>query len=207
VNIANGTVFTYPYQPPTRVSAKQESSDDYNENDLDELLLNMTSLTVTLPTSWSYTRRYNNATSLYYGPLLMALNFPYSVKTLATYAFNSKDLAFLPNGTWNYAINILDWTDLPSSLTIQARPIGQFPFDPITPPLYATAYGREIDWGTQHSNAAPPPQSPVNSTNPLVPISLIPFGASMLRIAEIPVLVQSTLQPTHNQPRHQSHSQ
>ena len=43
-------------------------------------------------------------------------------------------------------------------------------------------------WGLQHNAAAPPPQSPVKSTNPLETITLIPFEATDLRIAEFPVL-------------------
>ena len=49
--------------------------------------------------------------------------------------------------------------------------------------------GRVLDsWGVEHNAAAPPPQSPVKSTNPMETITLIPFGATELRISEFPVL-------------------
>lgn len=54
---------------------------------------------------------------------------------------------------------------------------------------YLCSKGRVLDtWGMQHNAAAPPPQSPVKSTDPLETITLIPFGATDLRIAEFPVL-------------------
>lgn len=34
--------------------------------------------------------------------------------------------------------------------------------------------------------AAPPPLSPVSTTEPLTKLTLLPFGATELRIAEIP---------------------
>lgn len=49
--------------------------------------------------------------------------------------------------------------------------------------------GRVLDsWGLDHNSAAAPPTSPVESDNPLTPVTLIPFGATNLRIAEIPTL-------------------
>ena len=49
--------------------------------------------------------------------------------------------------------------------------------------------GRVLDsWGVEHNAAAPPPLSPVKSSNPMETITLLPFGATDLRISEFPVL-------------------
>ncbi len=71
-------------------------------------------------------RRYNNATSIYYGPILFALDIPAKwtqleyllnlrkrvyynfLSTNRYYAFNSSDWQALPLGPWAYAINISD---------------------------------------------------------------------------------------------------
>jgi len=44
------------------------------------------------------------------------------------------------------------------------------------------------DWTLVRNAAAPPPQSPVKSSQPLETITLIPYGAAKLRITEFPVL-------------------
>lgn len=47
--------------------------------------------------------------------------------------------------------------------------------------------GRVLDsWGLSLNAAAAPPSSPVSSDNPLQPVILLPFGATELRIAELP---------------------
>ncbi len=52
--------------------------------------------------------------------------------------------------------------------------------------------GKVLDsWKVAHNAADAPPPSPVESSNPLTPITLIPFGATDLRIAEIPTLNDS----------------
>ena len=49
--------------------------------------------------------------------------------------------------------------------------------------------GRVLDsWEVEHNAAAPPPPSPVKSSNPMETITLLPFGATDLRISEFPVL-------------------
>ncbi len=55
--------------------------------------------------------------------------------------------------------------------------------------MYFWFQGRIMDsWGLSHNAAAAPPLSPVNSSNPLVALTLLPFGATDLRIAELPTV-------------------
>lgn len=47
--------------------------------------------------------------------------------------------------------------------------------------------GRILDsWGLSHNAADAPPTSPVSTSNKDTPITLLPFGATDLRIAEMP---------------------
>lgn len=51
--------------------------------------------------------------------------------------------------------------------------------------------GRILDsWQLSHNAAAAPPTSPVTSSNPLTPLTLLPFGATDLRITELPTLAE-----------------
>ena len=171
VPVANGSVYTYPYTP---------ASGGAN-----------TTIELRLPTSFRVVYRFNNAVSVYYGPLLMALNISSNASVLRQYAYKSQDLAFMPTSSWNLALQ-LNLTDLQSSFEIKQAPIPRFPFDPISPALTVSAYARQIDWPMKHSGADEPPMSPVKSTQPLIPVTLIPYGATVLRLAEIPWLGPSS---------------
>lgn len=47
--------------------------------------------------------------------------------------------------------------------------------------------GRILDtWGIAHNAADKPPTSPVTTNNADTPVTLLPFGATDLRIAELP---------------------
>ena len=146
-------------------------------------------LTLSLPYSLRTVRRFNNAVSIYYGPLLLALDFSYNTTVLARYAFNSTDLQYLPIDAWNYAI-LLDDANPSLYLNVTAgepvQPV--YPWDALHPAVRVTAWAREIDWPMKHDSADEPPVSPVKSSAPLVPITLVPYGQTKLRIAEIPTL-------------------
>jgi hypothetical protein len=146
-------------------------------------------ITLRLPYSWRAVRRYNNAASVYYGPLLMALDFGFNTTVLKKYAYDSVDLQYLPIDKWNYAL-LLNDKDVAGSFNVTEADVPKMPWDPLQPSIRATAYAREIDWPMRHDSADEPPMSPVSSKNPLVPVTLIPYGATLLRIAEIPTLVQ-----------------
>ena len=55
--------------------------------------------------------------------------------------------------------------------------------------MFARVKGRRlIGWGLEKGAAAPPPQSPVASQEPLEDLTLIPYGCTDLRITEFPTL-------------------
>jgi len=137
-------------------------------------------------------RRYNNSATITFGPLVFALDIPASVTVLHHYQYDSEDLQLLPQSAeWSYALQ-LNEQQLNSSLVWEQQPIPAMPFDSSQTALILHGYGRLIDWGMEKGVAAAPPKSPVYSTKPLTPLRLIPFGATKLRLAEIPTLTQTS---------------
>jgi len=117
---------------------------------------------------------------------LYSLHIKEDFKTLHEYAFKSRDYAVTPGSPWNYAIklNNEDFVVVEKGITK-----GVPPFSNDGAPVQIKAKGRLLDsWKEVVNSASPPPPSPVNSSNPLTDITLLPFGATNLRIAELPVL-------------------
>jgi len=147
-----------------------------------------TRVTLDLPMSIRAERRFNDAVSLSRGPLLLALQIGEAWRQIGG-ELPAADWEVLPTTEWAYALDI-DPADPASTLEVERRPLVGGPFSPETAPLRVHTRGRHVPgWGLERDTAAaPPPVSPVHSREPLEPFVLLPYGATGLRIAEIPVL-------------------
>ena len=146
-----------------------------------------TAVTLRFPMAPRVERRFNNSAAFSRGPLVYSLHVGAEWKPLRGEAPHN-DFEVLPATPWNYAVE-LDPAAPESSLRFEELPVGENPFDPATPPLRALARGRLLPgWVIEHNAAAPPPQSPVSSGEPLADLELIPYGCAKLRITEFPVL-------------------
>lgn len=129
----------------------------------------------------------NHAVALRRGPLIFALPIPADWKKI----IDRPDLPYddwevVPKGPWNYALQI-DRDHPEASVQLEDRPIGPRPFSPDAAPLALKVKGRRLDgWTIEKSAAAPPPPSPAKSDAPLETLTLIPYGATDLRVTEFP---------------------
>lgn len=141
-------------------------------------------------------------------PLLFGLEIKEDFEVLNTYKFQSKDYQITPKSTWNYALRLQDDLQPQQDLRVvySGLEIGVPPFSLKGAPIMIIAevcpavtsirkqaiiiyqlQGRQLEsWQVAHMAAGPPPLSPVSSTAPLQTLTLLPFGATELRIAEIP---------------------
>lgn len=144
-----------------------------------------TTITLKFPMSPRFERRYNNALSIYRGPLLYALKIEEEWRQIAG-ELPHADWEVYPVSHWNYALEI-DPTNPDNSITFQEHELGECPFSPAGAPVSARVMGRLLpEWMIEHNAAAPPPESPVSSGQPLEELTLIPYGCTNLRITEFP---------------------
>jgi hypothetical protein len=144
-------------------------------------------LTLDFPLAIRPERKFNDAVALSRGPLLLALRIGEEWRQIGG-ELPAADWEVHPTTQWTYALD-LDPATPGSSLREERRPLVGGPFSPESSPIVVHGHGRRVPgWGLEHGAAAPPPPSPVRSDEPQEPLTLLPYGATGLRVGELPIL-------------------
>ncbi|MBA3947636.1 MAG: glycoside hydrolase family 127 protein [Herpetosiphonaceae bacterium] len=148
-------------------------------------------LVLRLPQQVQVVRGFNNSVAISRGPLLFGLRIGEEWRQVGG-ELPHADWEVTPTTAWNYALQ-LDPDRPAESIRFESHAMGQQPFSPEGAPVSAKVLGRRVPtWTLDHGAAAPPPQSPVTSEEPLEELTLLPYGCTNLRIAEFPWLVSQT---------------
>ena len=146
-----------------------------------------TTVTARFPMKARIERRYHDSVAVLRGPLVFSLKMGEYWKQISGEAPHANWEVY-PTTLWNYGLEINP--DNPaSSITFETQSGVTSPFSPEAAPVQVKVKGRLVpEWIIEHSAAAPPPQSPIHSTQPEVDLVLIPYGCAKLRVTEFPLV-------------------
>jgi hypothetical protein len=129
-------------------------------------------------------RRFRDSVSVYRGSLLYSLKIEDEWRKVVDRETVS-DFEIYPKSPWNYALA----PDPGLQLTNDESVSPGFGGGVDGSRLSACVRARRLPgWDIEHNAAAPVPQSPVTSDEPLQELTLVPYGITKLRIGEFPVL-------------------
>ena len=153
-------------------------------------------VTLTFPMRTKFSTWENNSTGVERGPLAFALAVEEDWRKFPDWRRGDVEDEWPqwevhPKSDWNYGL-IIDKTSGRPDLMVQHRPVPDQPWSPEGSPIKLIGRGKKIaDWGlNEHRNAAPPPQSPATTDAEEEQVTLLPFGATRLRVAYIPTIAE-----------------
>ena len=129
-------------------------------------------------------RWYRNSAVYERGPLVFSLPLDGKWQAIKRYAQQSADWQVTSATPWNFGLAVGE-----CAAKVERTTASDIPFDAKHPGVRLQVKGRRIpQWQVEENSAGKVPLSPVESTEPLESLTLVPYGAAKLRITAFPVL-------------------
>lgn len=148
---------------------------------------------LTLPADVQISRWHENAAGVERGPLVFALPIEGEWKQAEEKDHTVPVWLMDPASSWNYGLfedDVSEGALRDGAFELERRDVPAYPWTPEHAPLALRVRGQKIPyWNEYNETAGPLPHSPAGTAGTEAPeeeLTLIPYGATVLRIAEIP---------------------
>ncbi len=146
-----------------------------------------TELRLTLPMCPRIIERDTGGVAIYRGPLAYGLRIEEDWRCIGGEPPH-QDWEIHPTSPWNYGL-LIDRDRPEAGLRFENRPLADQPFSPDGSPVIAHARGVRLDqWKLEHDAAGPVPAGPIRALSADEPVTLLPYGATNLRVAQFPLV-------------------
>jgi hypothetical protein len=156
-------------------------------------------LELRLPMAVRSSRWHENSAALSLGPMLLALGRSERWTTVADRKVGPFEAYEIRTGDpWNFGLRQADLEAPADAFEVVRRPVPEQPWavagapgaTGTAPPVEVRGVGRRVpEWMAYGVDAGPLPWSPIRSESADEEVTLVPFGATKIRISEFPVTI------------------
>lgn len=152
-------------------------------------------VTLSLPMHIQVNDEVNNSVSIQRGPMVYSLKIDEDWTVRSDFGNGFSESEVTPNSPWNYAL-IIDKKNPEATIQINKKTMPENPFVQSTAPVTMKIIARKVpnwDYSFNGIIATDPPFGPIDTTEPIETVTLVPYGSGWLRVTALPIVGTSAL--------------
>lgn len=152
-------------------------------------------VTLSLPMHIQVNDEINNSVSIQRGPMVYSLKIDENWTVRSDFGNGFSESEVTPNSPWNYAL-IIDKKNPEATIQINKKSMPENPFVQSTAPVTMKIIARKVpnwDYSFNGIIATDPPFGPIDTTEPIETVTLVPYGSGWLRVTALPIVGTSAL--------------
>lgn len=152
-------------------------------------------VTLSLPMHIQVNDEVNNSVSIQRGPMVYSLKIDENWTVRSDFGNGFSESEVTPNSPWNYAL-IIDKKNPEATIQINKKSMPENPFVQSTAPVTMKIIARKVpnwDYSFNGIIATDPPFGPIDTTEPIETVTLVPYGSGWLRVTALPIVGTSAL--------------
>lgn len=152
-------------------------------------------VTLSLPMHIQVNDEVNNSVSIQRGPMVYSLKIDENWTVRSDFGNGFSESEVTPNSPWNYAL-IIDKKNPEATIQINKKTMPENPFVQSTAPVTMKIIARKVpnwDYSFNGIIATDPPFGPIDTTEPIETVTLVPYGSGWLRVTALPIVGTSAL--------------